>query len=1113
MMTPGRIARTLAVSILTLLVLCVGARGEDVWRLAGTFNGWNTSSDAWRMTPVAGAPGTFEIQKHFEAGRYSFKFVKNGNWDAGHLGEAVAGGGVGGQGDRLGQPGDNIPLVVPVALDLRITLDPKAKAWSYRAVNIPSPAPVVTLRGVPTLGRMFELDLRKTLTTNPPEKVAVKIWSPGTVMRMRQAKDKSLRFGLIPSDIGKWTLNVRIFDGLAQGAPQTTIQIPIFVAQRYFFDYEFVGDGGETEQKREIIWPYGNNLYRAIVEFPEDGTLNSADVGIQGKSSAQDIVVMRANGRVKKGTYLVEIKDGRVTEQDDRSVSPRVLIPGGWRKFRLTFPQGSYPPSPVYLTGDFNDWATPGSEGAVEMTMLPEATFETVVNLSDGPHAYQYYYEGAGHPDPTNAKHIPAPDGTPASALIVGPRPEDYGPAKPDNVTVAAVRHDPNSGLYFTPISPGLGLADVALTTLPGDAQRVSCYVTAVDPKDPSRSRPVEVPMRRTTDAAGFDRWEARIESGMPEVTYSFSVVDGDSEYTTDTYRRRLGPDPLKIPDWAKGAVWYQIFPERFRNGNRLNDPHGPRVYHPAWTSDWYKVSAEEEKAWRERYHVAPNQPMEPRKGGKLYHVVYDRRYGGDLQGVEEKLDELKALGVTAIYLNPIFEAESMHKYDTTDYRHIDDNLGTPASAGRVPEQWKRPEGETTDPSTWTWTPADKYFVDEFLPAAHKRGIKVIIDGVFNHTGRQFFAFQDVMKNGKSSKFADWYYVRFKDDGSVDSWTAWDGPSGWLPKFRQTPEGDLVPPVKQFLFDVTSRWMDPNGDGDPSDGIDGWRLDVPLDIGGSQGAPFWRDWRDHVKKINPDAVIVAEIWGDKEAKPFLRGQQFDTQMHYPFAKAVTDWLAVKPGMTSEELDDAMGAAFDDLPQTNLIDQNLLDSHDTDRFVSKLMNPYRGYDQGNRIQDDDRNARGQTYKEARPSDQVYKLSLLGVAIQSGYIGAPMIYYGDEYGMWGADDPSDRKPLPWPDLGPNDNASDNPVPWLREHYVEWFNLRHDPTIGPVLRYGDVRDVDTKNPDVFAFVRSLNGREVWFVVNKGSRPFDAGGILPKSVKATTVGPVDAKYWVVEP
>ena len=1111
MMNAGRIARTLALSLLTLLALGAGARGEDVWRMAGTFNGWNASSDDWRLTPVAGAPGTFEVTKRFEPGDYRFKFVKNGSWEAGHFGAAT--------GDSLTQPGENIELNIPLALEIRVMLDTKARTWSHNAVNLKAPVPVVTIRGLPTLGRMFEVDLRKTLTANPPEKCAVKIWSPGTVMRARQSKDKSLRFGVIPSDVGNWVLNIRIFDGLEQGSPETTIEVPVFVAQRYFFDYEFVGNDGTTAQKREVIWPYGDNVYRALVEIPSDGILNSADIMIQGKTEEQDVVVIRSNGPVKKGTYLVEIKDGRVTEQQNPGASPSVLIPGAWTKFTLAFPHGAYPPAPVYLTGDFCDWATPAAGGsiapggAIEMTMRPEATFETITKLSNGAHVYQYFYEGAGHADPNNPNQAKAPDGTPASAIVVGPTPKDFDPVRPNDVNAAGVRHDPGSSNSLTPISPGLGLADVAITTLPDDAEHVFCYVTALDPEHKGQTIPVEVPMRRSRDAAGFDRWEARIASGMPDLTYSFSVIDGDAEYTTVTYHQRLAPDALKIPDWAKGAVWYQIFPERFRNGNPLNDPHGPSEYLAAWNGDWYDVTPEEEKAWRERYNVAPGAPMERRKGGKLFNVVFDRRYGGDLQGVAEKLDELKALGVTALYLNPVFEAESMHKYDATDYRHIDDNLGTPASAGRVPETWETPAGETTSPATWTWTPADRYFVDEFLPAAHERGIKVIIDGVFNHTGRAFFAFQDVLKNGRDSEYADWYYVNFKPDGSVDSWTAWDGPSGWLPKFRQTDDGNLGAPVKAHLFDITTRWMDPNGDGDPSDGIDGWRLDVPLDIGGSQGAPFWSEWRDHVKKINPNAVIIAEIWSDHEATPFLRGRHFDTQMHYPFAEAVTEWLAVKPGMTSEELDAEMAAAFDDFPQTNLIHQNLMGSHDTDRYASKLMNPYRGFDQGNRIQDDDTNQKGQKYKEARPSDSIYKLSLLGVAIQAGYIGAPMIYYGDEYGMWGADDPSDRKPVPWADTGPNKNEADNPVPWLRDRYVEWFNLRQDPKIGPVLRLGDVRDVETGNPNVFAFVRSLNGREVWFVINKGTRAWDASGILPDSASATTVGPVDAKYWVIEP
>lgn len=186
--------------------------------------------------------------------------------------------------------------------------------------------------------------------------------------------------------------------------------------------------------------------------------------------------------------------------------------------------------------------------------------------------------------------------------------------------------------------------------------------------------------------------------------------------------------------NWAKGAVWYQIFPERFRNGDPANDPTSQEVpgaelepgwrAHP-WTSDWYEM-----------------QPWELKRSKDFYAVATTRRYGGDLIGVMQKLDYLKDLGITAIYFNPIFEAESMHKYDGSNYHHIDDNFG-PDSAGDKARLAKAQE--TDDPKTWIWTSADKTFL-QLVQEAHKRNIKVVIDGVFNHTGRAFFAFKDILE-------------------------------------------------------------------------------------------------------------------------------------------------------------------------------------------------------------------------------------------------------------------------------------------------------------------------------------------------------------------------------
>lgn len=575
---------------------------------------------------------------------------------------------------------------------------------------------------------------------------------------------------------------------------------------------------------------------------------------------------------------------------------------------------------------------------------------------------------------------------------------------------------------------------------------------------------------------------------------------------------------------WAQGAVWYQIFPERFRNANPLNDPSEPSIYLKRWNSDWYAVDPLEKAFWLSKQSKPTARPGVPKAGGPIYDWIFDRRYGGDLQGVVEKLDHITSLGVTALYLNPIFQAESLHKYDASDYRHIDIHLAWPADAGRPASQWQHIASETDDPATWTWTPADRYFIDVFLPECKKRGLRVILDGVWNHCGRGHWAFQDVVANGSDSRYADWFYTRFDRDGKLIAWQAWDGPSGWLPKFKQTEGGDLHPPIKKHIFDVTRRWMDPNSDGDPSDGIDGWRLDVVPDV----PAPFWKDWQAHVKSINAGAITIAEIWQKKDQWP--QGEHFDTQMNYPFAVPVLEWLSHgvpraeksakpapqpekaerKPVSTSTELIAALEEAFAGLSERDtLIAQNLYASHDTDRYVSMLYNPGREYDKENSAM----NA-SPGYRNTRPPAEIYDLSVLGVAIQTAYHGAPMIYNGDELGMWGADDPDDRKPIPWSDLPPNDNPSDRGEPSLVERYANWLRLRSDSRIGPVLRFGSLRHLESGREDVLAFLREFEGNRILFVANRSARPFNAASTLDRAGlvregDSPEVGPRSARIW----
>jgi len=647
--------------------------------------------------------------------------------------------------------------------------------------------------------------------------------------------------------------------------------------------------------------------------------------------------------------------------------------------------------------------------------------------------------------------------------------------------------HNPATTADFRPISSALGLVDIAATTERGRVSGVSLVVTVThDEKETT----LTVPMARLASATG-ERFTARVKTGMPRAQYRFIGHSTSGDESSGEFAALISPT-LVLPDWAMGATWYQVFPERFRNGNPTNDPRTPGTTLAKWNCNWYEVQPGEAEAYRTRHRLLPDAPLPERNGGPLYHVIYERRYGGDLQGLAEKLDELKDLGITAIYLNPIFEAHSLHKYDASDHRHIDEGLARPAEAGPQPAAWHPDPTETLDPATWKWTAADRYFVDVFLPACRQRGLRVVLDGVWNHTGKEHFAFRHVMEKGKDSPYADWFYFEFGEDGKPTAWKAWDRPNGSLPKFRQVDaagntaeKGDLAPSIKSHIFAVTKRWMDPNGDGDPSDGIDGWRLDVATDI----GARFWKDWRTHVKSINPDAAIIAEIWDP--AYDQLTGDAFDTQMHYPFAFAVLDWLsegtAQRPAVSSDELAERLAKSLANPPQTNLLFQNLFASHDTERFVNMLWNPGRGYDRGAEVQNGAVEKDG--YQWGRPPEDTYTRSLLGVAIQAMYLGSPMVYYGDEYGMWGADDPTCRKPLPWPDTGPNDNPDDVAMPRIRDEYARWMRLRQDPEIGDVLRYGSVQHLEAGNPDVFAFERTLNGKRVIVIVNRGAAEYDAG------------------------
>lgn len=527
------------------------------------------------------------------------------------------------------------------------------------------------------------------------------------------------------------------------------------------------------------------------------------------------------------------------------------------------------------------------------------------------------------------------------------------------------------------------------------------------------------------------------------------------------------------VPDWAQDAIWYQIFPERFRNGDSNNDPDRESLEAPGfnltnqnWTlSDWTKD-------W---YH---RQDWEVENGHHFYeNGVFDRRFGGDLQGVLDQLDYLEDLGVNAIYFNPIYYAPSLHKYDVSYHHHIDPHFGpNPTGDKSLIAQ------ENEHPNSWHWTQGDSLFL-KILAEAHARDMRVIIDGVFNHSGRGALAFQHVLEHQANSAYADWYdVISFDDPNTAANEFEYNSFFGfeYLPAYANDASGNnLVQPVKDYLFAVTHRWMDPNGDGDPSDGVDGWRLDAAALVPDG----FWREWNRYVRGINPEAYTVLEEFA--EASDQIRDGYFSAAMNYQA------FLFPMQGFFIIGESDAAGFVnriqqIDGLldPANQPVMQNLMDSHDTERIASMLVNNSRDGITNNPWKDE-------KYEVSGPNEVTWERQKLLSLFQFVWRGAPMIYYGTESGMWGAQDPDCRKPMNWPDLllapetqhpfGQNRESSDpNFNARVYHHYKQLIQLRNHYT---ALRRGTVQFLST-HENALVLAREHEGVDVISAINNANK-----------------------------
>lgn len=433
----------------------------------------------------------------------------------------------------------------------------------------------------------------------------------------------------------------------------------------------------------------------------------------------------------------------------------------------------------------------------------------------------------------------------------------------------------------------------------------------------------------------------------------------------------------INTPDWVKHAVFYQIFPDRFA---RSKQPRKRFLQNASW------------EAWDD---------MPTLQGYK----------GGDLWGAIEQLDYLQDLGINAVYFTPIFQSASNHRYHTHDYYQVDPMLGG--------------------------NPA----FQELLDAAHKRDIKVVLDGVFNHSSRGFFFFHDVLENGPHSPWVDWFKIEGWPVSPYNgeypaNYVGWAGNRA-LPVFNHDN-----PEVREYIMEIAEYWI--------KFGIDGWRLDVPFEI---KTPGFWQEFRDRVKAINPEAYIVGEVWGD--SREWLDGTQFDGVMNYLFAAPTIAFAAGDrvditqvqdrsyepyPPLFAKEYGEKMENLLQFYPwEIQLTQLNLLASHDTARLISIA--------QGD-----------------KPSVELATVLLLT------FPGAPSIYYGDEVGLPGKLDPDSRRGFP-----------------MEAHWDVYVLKYHQKLIAlrnkyPALRTGSYQILYAEGT-VYVFARILDNEELIVAVNVGT------------------------------
>ncbi len=691
------------------------------------------------------------------------------------------------------------------------------------------------------------------------------------------------------------------------------------------------------------------------------------------------------------------------------------------------------------------------------------------------------------------------------------------------NIGRAGLHHDSRSDLYRVPFGavPTETAVTLRFRTYADDVEAVRLVLQNEGTGNRS-AQALQAVATQPGDPWAFTLWETTINSGdVPTIhTYTFEIQDGDSllSYVDNgdggpglvsvaAPGQRSGWDiytyvpDFDAPEWAKNAVIYQIFPDRFRNGRAENDPSADDWFYPDERGHAFPV-----EPWNT---IVPDpMPADPAANPEWYATWSSTFYGGDLQGILEKLDYLQALGVTALYLNPIFESPSNHRYDGRSFDQVDDSLGI--------------EGDAD---------ASLAVLEELGTAAAERNMHIILDGVPNHMSSDasiFDKFGRYTEEGAcesaDSPWRDWFFFRApsgaeRADCAGDmAYTKWAGVST-LPQ-RDNANPDVIADWLDADEGVAVQWL-------RIPGVDGWRIDVVPDVVGLNPR-FFEQFRSVVKAEDPDAILYSETWQEPDVRARVLGDEFDSTMNYRFRAAVlgfvrgNDWEdgdGTIPGLSAHAFDDALRAIQEDYPPAAWQSaMNLISSHDVNRAVRVL------------------DADGVDYTTLEPinrfADGRRRLRLAAV-LQFTLPGAPTVYYGDEVGLVGfgsdipRDDPYNRQPYPWPDAAGYEDLPD----WRKQHedllghYQFLGQLRAEHSF---LRTGEWATLLADDNGLYVYGRKDASGAAIVAVNRGdaaaTAALDLAGYLPDDATlveavsgdesevplAFEIAPLDFRIWL---